>query len=125
MSWPRERGSIPREPVANEVTWCYSYLGIEETYFPNVTVPVISDHIVALFCIGILAHTKHDPSKLVIDLEKVAEDKSRATFTHISRARLSITEGPGPPCETRIDEMFLDNATRNASVGGLRRLGTG
>ncbi|PFH54040.1 hypothetical protein AMATHDRAFT_73054 [Amanita thiersii Skay4041] len=105
------KGFIPRELVAGEVNWFYSNLGIDDTYFHNESVEVISDHIIALFGAKIMAFTKHDPTKLVIDLEKFNEDGDGATFIHTSAPGLTSTEGPGATCETRIDELFLDNST--------------
>ena len=95
------QGFIPRELVAGEVNWFYSGLGIDDTYFQNESTEVISDHIIALFGAKIMAYTKHDPSKLVIDLEKINEDGSGATFIHTSAPGLTSTEGPGATCEAR------------------------
>ena len=72
---------------------------------------VISDHIIALFGAKVLAYTKHDPSKLVIDLEKIDEAGNGATFIHTSSPGKTSTEGPGATCESRIDELFLDVST--------------
>jgi glutamate dehydrogenase len=105
------KGFVPRELVANEVNWFYSQLGIDDTYFQNETPSVISDHIIALFGAKVLAFTKHDPTKLVIDLERIDEKGNGATFIHTSRPGLTSTEGPGATCETRIDALFLDNPT--------------
>ncbi len=93
------QGFIPPELVANEVNWFYSNLGIDDTYFQNEARQVICDHIIALFGAKILAYTKHDPSKLVIDLEKI--DENGATFIHTSKPGLTTTEGPGATCESR------------------------
>src|ERR1700741_4612964 len=76
------QGFIPRELVPNEVNWFYSQLGIDDTYFSNESVQVISDHIIALFGAKVLAYTKHDPAMLVIDLEKI--DENHAVFIHTS-----------------------------------------
>ncbi|OJT02203.1 NAD-specific glutamate dehydrogenase [Trametes pubescens] len=103
------KGFIPRELVVNEVNWFYTHLGIDDTYFQSESVEVISDHIIALFGAKVLAYTKHDPSKLVIDLEKI--DENGATFIHSSSPGKTSTEGPGATCESRIDELFLDNST--------------
>ncbi|TFL01414.1 NAD-specific glutamate dehydrogenase [Pterulicium gracile] len=105
------KGFIPRELVANEVNWFYAHLGIDDTYFSNESKEVISDHIIALFGAKVLAYTKHDPNKLVIDLEKINDDGSGATFIHTSPPGLTSTEGPGAGCESRIDSLFLDKAT--------------
>lgn len=105
------KGFMPRELVANEVNWFYSHLGIDDTYFQNESVSVISDHIIALFGAKVLAFTKHDPNKLVIDLEKIDEKGNGATFIHTSRPGLTSKEGPGATCESRIDELYLDNST--------------
>ena len=100
--WPWQfQGFVPRELVANEVRWFYSNLGIDDTYFQNESREVISDHIIALFGAKILAYTKHDPSTLVIDLEKIDEKGNGATFIHTSRPGLTSTEGPGATCESR------------------------
>ncbi|SJL07183.1 probable glutamate dehydrogenase, NAD(+)-specific [Armillaria ostoyae] len=103
------KGFVPPELVANEVNWFYSNLGIDDTYFQNESRQVICDHIIALFGAKILAYTKHDPSKLVIDLEKI--DENGATFIHTSKPGLTTTEGPGATCESRIDSLFFDNST--------------
>ncbi|KAH9953118.1 NAD-specific glutamate dehydrogenase [Russula dissimulans] len=107
------KGFIPRELVANEVQWFYAHLGIDDTYFRNESVEIISDHIIALFGAKVLAYTKHDPSKFVIDLEKIDPDGNGATFIHTSAPGFTTTEGPGSHVEPRIDELFLDNATPN------------
>jgi glutamate dehydrogenase len=95
------KGFIPRELIGGEVHWFYSNLGIDDTYFQNESRGVISDHIIALFAAKILAYTKHDPSKLVIDLEKIDEMGDGATFIHTSAPGLTATEGPGATCEAR------------------------
>ncbi|KAL4069971.1 Glutamate/Leucine/Phenylalanine/Valine dehydrogenase-domain-containing protein [Scleroderma yunnanense] len=105
------KGFIPRELVTNEVNWFYSHLGIDDTYFQNESVSVISDHILALFGAKVLSFTKHDPNKLVIDLEKIDEKGNGATFIHTSAPGLTSTEGPGATCESRIDTLYLDNST--------------
>ncbi|KIK48084.1 hypothetical protein CY34DRAFT_798722 [Suillus luteus UH-Slu-Lm8-n1] len=105
------KGFIPRELVVNEVNWFYSQLGIDDTYFQNESPSVISDHIIALFGAKVLAYTKHDLNKLVIDLEKIDEKGNGATFIHTSLPGLTSTEGPGATCESRIDSLYLDNST--------------
>ncbi|KAF9533182.1 NAD-specific glutamate dehydrogenase [Crepidotus variabilis] len=105
------KGFVPRELVGNEVNWFYTNLGIDDTYFQNESREVISDHIIALFGAKILAYTKHDPAKLVIDLERIDENGNGATFIHTSPPGLTTTEGPGSTCETRIDDLFLDKST--------------
>ncbi|KAJ3481702.1 hypothetical protein NLI96_g7482 [Meripilus lineatus] len=105
------KGFIPRELVGNEVHWFYSYLGIDDNYFAAESVEVISDHIIALFGAKVLAYTKHDPSKLVIDLEKIDEDGKGATFIHTSPPGKTTTEGPGAVVESRIDALYLDKSS--------------
>jgi len=105
------KGFIPRELIANEVNWFYSQLGIDDTYFQNESPSVISDHILALFGAKVLAYTKHDLNKLVIDLEKIDEKGNGATFIHTSLPGLTSTDGPGATCESRIDSLYLDNST--------------
>ncbi|TEB24207.1 glutamate dehydrogenase [Coprinellus micaceus] len=105
------KGFIPRELVPNEVNWFYNGLGIDDTYFQTESHDVIADHIMALFGAKILAFTKHDPSSLVIDLERIDEKGQGATFIHTSVPGLTTTEGPGAICETRIDELFIDKST--------------
>lgn len=107
----RMQGFIPRELVANEVSWFYSHLGIDDTYFSSESVEVITDHIVALYGAKILAYTKHDPSKLTIDLEHIDSSGKGATFIHTSPPGKTSTEGPGSTCETRIDELYLDKSS--------------
>ncbi|GJE97674.1 NAD-specific glutamate dehydrogenase [Phanerochaete sordida] len=106
-----KQGFIPRELVANEVNWFYSHLGIDDTYFAAESLDVITDHIVALYGAKVLAYTKHDPSKLVIDLEHIDKDGKGATFIHTSPPGKTSTEGPGSTVEKRIDELFLDQST--------------
>ena len=72
---------------------------------------MITDHIVALYGAKVLAFTKHDPSKLVIDLEHIDKNGKGATFIHTSSPGMTTTEGPGASCESRIDELFLDKST--------------
>jgi glutamate dehydrogenase len=100
-SFSPTQGFIPRELVAHEVQWFYAHLGIDDTYFRNESIEVISDHIIALFGAKVLAYTKHDPSKLVIDLEKTDDDGNGATFIHSSSPGLTATEGPGSLVEPR------------------------
>ncbi|KAG8880404.1 NAD-dependent glutamate dehydrogenase [Tulasnella sp. 331] len=109
-------GFVPRELVKGEVNWFYNNLGIDDTYFSNESVEVISDHILALFGAKLLAYTKRDPAQLVIDLEKVttATDSSKqegAVFIHTSPPGVSTNVGPGSKCERRIDAQYLDNST--------------
>ncbi|KAJ3729441.1 NAD-specific glutamate dehydrogenase [Lentinula raphanica] len=105
------KGFIPQELVANEVNWFYTNLGIDDTYFRNESRDIICDHIIALFGAKVLAYTKHDPSKLVIDLEKIDENGNGATFIYTSAPGVTATEGPGASCEIRIDTLFLDNSS--------------
>ncbi|KAE9385968.1 hypothetical protein BT96DRAFT_1006533 [Gymnopus androsaceus JB14] len=97
------KGFIPQELVANEVNWFYTNLGIDDTYFRDESQAVICDHIIALFGAKVLAYTKHDPSKLVIDLEKIDENGNGATFIHTSPPGITTTEGPGAACESRLE----------------------
>lgn len=100
-SFSRHQGFIPRELVAHEVQWFYSHLGIDDTYFFNESIEVISDHIIGLFGAKVLAYTKHDPSKLVIDLERIDSEGNGATFIYTSAPGLTSTEGPGALVEPR------------------------
>jgi glutamate dehydrogenase len=93
------QGFIPGELVQNEVNWFYNHLGIDDTYFTSESPAVIADHILALFGAKVLAFTKGDPSKLVIDLEKI--DDNGATFIHTSAPGVTAHDGPGATCETR------------------------
>ncbi|KAF7293987.1 NAD-specific glutamate dehydrogenase [Mycena kentingensis (nom. inval.)] len=104
------KGFIPAPLVSGEVSWFYTSLGIDDTYFANESVTVISDHIIALYAAKIQAYTKHDANSLVIDLEKINEGVG-ATFIHTSSPGITATEGPGSSCETRIDDLFLDTDT--------------
>jgi len=108
-----QTGFIPAELVKGEVNWFYKSLGIDDTYFENETVEVISDHITALYGAKVLAYTKHDPNKLVIDLEKVTEPGNAkgldagAMFIHSSLPGVSATEGPGATCEKRYENISI------------------
>ncbi|CAL1713559.1 unnamed protein product [Somion occarium] len=106
-----QKGFIPRELVSNEVNWFYTFLGIDDTYFHSETVEVIADHIIALYGAKVLAYTKRDPSKLVIDLENIDPKSNGATFIHTSSPGKTVTEGPGSVCENRIDALYLDKST--------------
>ena len=103
--------------MAGEVDWFYNHLGIDNAYFLSEQPQVISDHILALYSAKLLAYTKHDPEKLVIDLEKITPEaeagksKEGAVFIHTSTAGVSVREGPGGVVEKRIDELYLDNST--------------
>ncbi|KAJ7205988.1 NADH-dependent glutamate dehydrogenase [Mycena pura] len=105
------KGFIPAPLVHGEVSWFYSNLGIDDTYFANENPAVISDHIIALYAAKIQAYTKHDVNSLVIDLEKINENGTGATFIHTSPPGVTSTEGPGAACEARIDDLFLDTKT--------------
>ncbi|TDL19702.1 NADH-dependent glutamate dehydrogenase [Rickenella mellea] len=107
------KGFIPRELVAGEVSWFYGNLGIDDMYFQNESTDVITDHIIALFGAKVLAFTKHDPNTLSIDLEKINEDGSGATFIHNSKPGVSATAGPGATCERRIDALYLNDSTKD------------
>lgn len=68
----------------------------------------IADHVLALYSAKLLAYTKHDPEKLVIDLEKVTTEedsdacrKEGAVFIHTSKAGVTVTTGPGATVEKR------------------------
>jgi glutamate dehydrogenase len=93
------KGFVPPELVAPEVDWFYGALGIDDTYFASSAAEAIADHILALYGAKILAYTKHDPAKLVIDLERV--DDSGAVFIHTSAPGVTATAGPGATCEAR------------------------
>lgn len=105
-----ESGFLPQELVAGEVDWFYNHLGIDNTYFLSETPAAIADHVLALYSAKLLAYTKHDPERLVIDLEKVTLEgegkagesgKDGAVFIHTSKAGVSVTEGPGATVEKR------------------------
>ncbi|KAJ7681527.1 NADH-dependent glutamate dehydrogenase [Mycena rosella] len=105
------KGFIPAGLVQGEVSWFYTNLGIDDTYFANESPAVISDHIIALYAAKIQAYTRHDADSLVIDLEKIDDAGAGATFIHTSPPGVTSTEGPGAACEARIDDLFLDTPT--------------
>ena len=75
-------------------------------YFLAETPEAIADHILALYSAKLLAYTKHDPEKLVIDLEKItpegeAKGKEGAVWIHTSKAGVTMKEGPGATVEKR------------------------
>ncbi|KAJ7465158.1 NAD-specific glutamate dehydrogenase [Mycena latifolia] len=102
------KGFIPATLVQGEVSWFYTNLGIDDTYFANENPAVISDHIIALYAAKIQAYTRHDADSLVIELEKINDNGAGATFIHTSPPGVTSTEGPGAVCEVRIDDLFLD-----------------
>ncbi|KIJ94178.1 hypothetical protein K443DRAFT_134832 [Laccaria amethystina LaAM-08-1] len=105
------KGFIPHDLIAGEVDWFYFNLGIDDSYFQKESSEIISDHIIALFGAKIVAYTKRDPTKFVIDLERIDDQGRGATFIHTSAPGLTSAEGPGATCEVRIDELFLDKST--------------
>ncbi|EUC63288.1 glutamate dehydrogenase (NAD+) [Rhizoctonia solani AG-3 Rhs1AP] len=109
------KGFMPPELVKLEVGWFYDSLGIDDTYFANETVSIITDHILALFGAKIMAFTQHDANKLVIDLEQITPDGDRATFIHTSAPGVTSKEGPGATCEARIDAQYLDESSPEAA----------
>ncbi|CAE6426784.1 unnamed protein product [Rhizoctonia solani] len=109
------KGFMPPELVKLEVGWFYDSLGIDDTYFANESVSIITDHILALFGAKIMAFTQHDANKLVIDLEQIAPDGDRATFIHTSAPGVTSKEGPGATCEARIDAQYLDESSPEAA----------
>lgn len=113
------QGFLPRELVKGEVEWYYQSLGIDNTYFAHESPAAIADHVLALYSSKLLAYTKHDPSKLAIDLETITTEeiakkgktkKEGAVFIHSSVAGVKAIEGPGAFVERRIDEMYLDDS---------------
>ncbi|WWC59390.1 uncharacterized protein I303_101945 [Kwoniella dejecticola CBS 10117] len=111
-----ESGFMPQELVHGEVDWFYNHLGIENSYFLWEKPDTIADHVLALFSAKLLAYTKHDPEKLVIDLEKITPEGQEkghegAVFIHTSKAGVTVTEGPGATVEQRIDSLFIDDST--------------
>ncbi|RSH83801.1 NAD-dependent glutamate dehydrogenase [Saitozyma podzolica] len=113
-----ETGFMPAELVTGEVEWFYNMLGISNDFFLNEQPEEIADHVLALYSAKLLAYTKHDPEKLVIDLEKVTTEedsdacrKEGAVFIHTSKAGVTVTTGPGATVEKRIDELYLDDSS--------------
>jgi glutamate dehydrogenase len=88
--------------------WFYYHLGIDDTYFMNESPEVISDHIIALFRAKVLAFTKHNPSSVVIVLERIDEKGNGATFIH--------TSPPGMTSNVDSGEEAPIQATADASV---------
>ena len=93
-----EFGDLPSHSVLNRET----HHSLSET--PDA----IADHVLALYSAKLLAYTKHDPEKLVIDLEKITTENDRkengkegAVFIHTSKAGVTVTEGPGATVENR------------------------
>lgn len=94
-------GFVPLQLVSSEVNWFYDHLGIDDTYFTAETAEGVADHVLALYGAKVLAYTKHDPSKLFIELEKINPDGSGAVFIHNSQPGVTATSGPGATCEKR------------------------
>ena len=100
-----ETGFMPAELVAGEVDWFYNHLGIDNAYFLAETPDAIADHVLALYSAKLLAYTKHDPEKLVIDLEKITPEgdksgnKEGAVWIHTSEPGVTVEKGPGASVE--------------------------
>ncbi|KAJ9105102.1 hypothetical protein QFC20_004388 [Naganishia adeliensis] len=115
------QGFIPRELVAGEVGWYYQSLGIDNTYFMNEMPITIAEAVLSLYAAKVLAYTKHDPTKLTIDLESITDEetslktggkkKEGAVFIHTSKPGVSVSEGPGAHVEKRIDQLYLNDST--------------
>ena len=79
----------------------------DNTYFLSESPEAIADHVLALYSAKLLAYTKHDPEKLVIDLEKITDEgevtkgREGAVWIHTSKAGVTMTEGPGATVEKR------------------------
>nr|ODN97728.1 glutamate dehydrogenase [Cryptococcus depauperatus CBS 7855] len=113
-----ESGFMPQDLVADQVDWFYNHLGIENSYFLWESPETIADHILALFSAKLLAYTKHDPEKLVIDLEKIIPESKEgekgregAIWIHSSKPGVTAAEGPGATVERRIDSLYLDRSS--------------
>ena len=100
-------GFVPPPLVKSEVAWFYDHLGIDDTYFTAETAEGVADHVLALYGAKVLAFTKHDPSALFIELEKINPDGSGATFIHNSKPGVTATTGPGATCEKRYARFAL------------------
>lgn len=115
------QGFIPRELVVGEVGWYYQSLGIDNTYFMNELPITIAEAVLSLYAAKVLAYTKHDPTKLTIDLESITDEetsaktggkkKEGAVFIHTSKPGVSVSEGPGAHVEKRIDQLYLNEST--------------
>ena len=101
------QGFIPRDLIAGEVDWFYFNLGIDDSYFQKESSGIISDHIISLFGAKIVAYTKRDPNKFVIDLERIDDQGKGATFIHTSAPGLTSAEGPGATCEVKCVSISL------------------
>lgn len=75
------------------------------SYFLAETPEIIADHVLALYSAKLLAYTKHDPEKLVIDLEKITpesdkgDNKEGAVWIHTSEPGVTVSTGPGASVE--------------------------
>lgn len=113
------QGFIPQALIAGEVNWYYQSLGIDNTYFLNESPTVIAEAILSLYAAKVLAYTKHDPNRLIIDLETVTTGevakqsgkKEGAVWIHTSTPGVSATDGPGAKVEKKIDDRYLNNST--------------
>jgi glutamate dehydrogenase len=81
------------------------WTGADKSFSLSEAPEKIADHILALYSAKLLAYTKHDPEKLVIDLEKITPEgetgREGAVFIHSSKAGVTVTEGPGATVEKR------------------------
>ena len=96
-------------------------LGIDDTYFRNETVDVISKHVMSLYAAKMFAFTKNE-KQLEINLER--ETEQDAVYIHTSKPGVSKTSGK--QYEKRIDQKYLDESCpqRSFRLETYRSLGT-
>ncbi|KAI8611306.1 Glutamate/Leucine/Phenylalanine/Valine dehydrogenase-domain-containing protein [Chytriomyces sp. MP71] len=116
-----EKGFIPRELVANEVSWFYGNLGIDDMYFQVEPIETIAQHILALYGAKIFAYIKNKGA-LEINLDR--ENADGAVYIHTSTPGVSVQDGP--QFEKRIDQNYLDVSTKDGAfrVESYRSQGT-
>ncbi|WFD07622.1 glutamate dehydrogenase [Malassezia vespertilionis] len=99
-------GFIPKETLANEITWFYEKLGIDDTYFSSETAETIASHILSLYGAKI-SEFNRKTDQLRIDLQRKSADS--AVFIHSSFA--GRPNARGPQWERIVDVEYLNNAT--------------
>ncbi|TPX74221.1 hypothetical protein CcCBS67573_g04511 [Chytriomyces confervae] len=120
-SFIEEKGFIPKELVANEVSWFYGNLGIDDMYFQVEPIETIAQHILALYGAKIFAYIKN---KGALDINLDRENADGAVYIHTSTPGVSVLDGP--QFEKRIDQNYLDISTNETAyrVESYRSQGT-
>lgn len=101
---------IPLEKVDDQIEWFYNELGIDNEYFEQESVHVISNHIVSLYAAKV-ASLAREGSREEIGLD--AEGKDHAIYVDTSERGKSWSHSGGRRYEQRLEEKYLDGSAAN------------